>query len=95
MSKTTSEDTPIDINLAALVSDPDTGETLVLSIRTPPAHGVVVQRVTPSGTTWQYTPDANYNGADSFLYKVTDGSGASNTALVSLTVTPGWFHGFI
>jgi hypothetical protein len=89
VAKTTAEDTPVDINLAGLVSDPDAGDSLVLSIQTPPARGIIAQRVTATGTTWQYTPDANYNGADSFVYKVTDGSGAFNTALVSLTVTPG------
>src|SRR5262249_18441632 len=33
-----------------------------------------------------YTPAANYNGADSFTYKVNDGTLDSNVATVSITV---------
>ena len=35
-----------------------------------------------------YTPNANYNGADSFTYKVNDGTVDGNTVTVSLTVNP-------
>ena len=35
-----------------------------------------------------YTPNANYNGSDSFTYRVNDGSANSATATVSLTVNP-------
>ncbi|MHB9005112.1 MAG: tandem-95 repeat protein, partial [Coriobacteriia bacterium] len=34
-----------------------------------------------------YTPSANYNGADSFTYKVNDGTTDGNTATVSITVS--------
>ena len=34
-----------------------------------------------------YTPDANYNGPDSFTFKANDGTEDSNTATVSITVT--------
>jgi hypothetical protein len=34
-----------------------------------------------------YTPTANYNGADSFTFRVNDGTTNSNTATVSITVT--------
>ncbi|MBI5409122.1 MAG: tandem-95 repeat protein, partial [Nitrospirae bacterium] len=33
-----------------------------------------------------YTPDENFNGADSFTYKANDGSADSNTATVTITV---------
>ncbi|MEX7474676.1 Ig-like domain-containing protein, partial [Mycobacterium adipatum] len=36
--------------------------------------------------TFTYTPDSNYNGADSFTYTVTDGTATSNTATVTITV---------
>ena len=36
-----------------------------------------------------YTPAANYSGADSFTYTVSDGQGGSATATVSVTVTRG------
>ncbi|NEU06697.1 hypothetical protein GZH53_00070, partial [Flavihumibacter sp. R14] len=35
-----------------------------------------------------YTPNANFNGTDSFTYKVSDGTLESNIATVTLTVTP-------
>ena len=35
-----------------------------------------------------YTPHANYHGADSFSYKLSDGTSESNVATVSLTVNP-------
>ncbi len=33
-----------------------------------------------------YTPDTNYNGADSFTYTISDGNGGTDTATVSITV---------
>jgi len=35
-----------------------------------------------------YTPDANYNGADSFTYAISDTDGDQSTAEVSITVSP-------
>src|SRR5204862_7146935 len=35
-----------------------------------------------------YTPDANYNGSDSFTYKANDGIADSNVATVNLAVNP-------
>ncbi|MGE0854476.1 MAG: DUF4347 domain-containing protein, partial [Hyphomicrobiaceae bacterium] len=64
---------------------PDTGETLTVTSVTQPAHGTVV--INPDGTV-SYTPDANYNGADSFTYTISDGNGGTATATVNLTVTP-------
>ncbi|MGE4259254.1 MAG: beta strand repeat-containing protein, partial [Candidatus Babeliales bacterium] len=64
---------------------PDTGETLAVTAVTQPAHGTVV--INPDGTV-SYTPDANYNGADSFTYTISDGNGGTATATVNLTVTP-------
>ncbi|MBX2862582.1 MAG: tandem-95 repeat protein, partial [Leptolyngbyaceae cyanobacterium MAG.088] len=34
-----------------------------------------------------YTPDANFNGTDSFIYTVSDGNGGTDTATVNITVT--------
>jgi VCBS repeat-containing protein len=36
---------------------------------------------------WSYTPDANFNGSDSFTVAVTDDEGNTETQVVSLTVT--------
>src|SRR5438093_8238476 len=35
---------------------------------------------------FSYTPDANFNGSDSFTYKANDGTLDSNVATVSITV---------
>jgi Bacterial Ig domain len=62
---------------------PDTGETLSVTAVTQATHGTVT--FTPTGVS--YTPAANYNGADSFTYTISDGNGGSATATVSVTVT--------
>lgn len=57
----------------------------VQSIVTPPTHGVT--QIVSDGTAILYTPNANYHGADSFEYSITDNFGLSATATVSLGVT--------
>ena len=93
-SRTTDEDTPLTLNLAALVSDVETADAdLTYEIVTPPAHG------TATATT--YTPDPDFNGSDSFTYRVTDRGDPDNcsappcdapetstTETVSITVGP-------
>ena len=37
--------------------------------------------------TLTYTPDADFNGSDSFTFKANDGTGGFDTATVTLTVT--------
>ncbi|MCA9216643.1 MAG: tandem-95 repeat protein, partial [Planctomycetales bacterium] len=39
-----------------------------------------------SDGTFTYTPDANFDGVDSFTYKIMDGNGGVDTATVSITV---------
>ncbi len=41
-----------------------------------------------SGTNYTYTPALNYNGADSFTFKIFDGSNYSAEATVSISVLP-------
>ena len=76
------EDTPINGTLAA--ADVDSA-SLSFSLVTNAAHGSVT--VNADGT-FSYTPNANFNGADSFTFKANDGSDDSNIATVSLTVDP-------
>jgi len=68
------------ITLAGLDSD---GNTLSYTVETQPSHGTL------SGTApnLTYTPTANYNGDDSFSFKVNDGLVDSATATVSITVS--------
>lgn len=56
------EDTATAVTLQA--SDPDAGDTLTYQILTNPAHGTL----SGSNGNYTYTPEANYNGTDSFTY---------------------------
>jgi len=75
------EDTVKQVVLSA--SDAD-GNPLTFSIVTAPAHGTLTGTL-PNVT---YKPAANYNGPDSFSFRASDGALTSNTATVSITVTP-------
>jgi VCBS repeat-containing protein len=81
---TTAEDTAATIGVLANDTDPD-GDALAVTAVGTPAHGTA--RLNADGTI-TYTPAANYNGLDSFTYTIGDGHGGSDTATVSLTVTP-------
>jgi len=63
-------------------SDVD-ADTLTYTVVTQPSHGTI------SGTapSLSYTPTADYFGADSFTFKVNDGTVDSEAATVSITVT--------
>ncbi len=61
--------------------DPE-GDAVSASLVTGPAHGTLNE------ATNTYTPAANYNGADSITYSVTDANGASTTFTLAITVTP-------
>ncbi len=82
-SVTTSEDTPVSSTLQATEVD---GDTLVFSVVTQATNGNVVITNAATGA-YTYTPDLNYNGPDSFTFKVNDGTSDSNTATVNITVT--------
>lgn len=78
---TIAEDVPGEIMLNAVSASAT--PTFTYTIVTPPSHGVL----SGSGPTFTYTPAQDYNGADSFTFKVNDGSQDSNTSSVSITVT--------
>ncbi|WP_017519457.1 Ig-like domain-containing protein, partial [Pseudomonas nitroreducens] len=79
---TTAEDTTL--VSAVHASDVD-GDSLTYSLKTGPAHGTLTLQADGHYT---YTPDANYNGPDSFTVTVDDGNGGVVDQAVSLTVTP-------
>ena len=81
-SVTTDEDTAITIDV--LANDDFEGTPTVSAVGTA-AHGTVL--INPDNTV-TYTPAANYNGPDSFTYTVTSPTGVTETATVSVTVTP-------
>ena len=72
-----------DITGQLVATDADAGSSLTYSLVADAAHGSV--EVNTDGS-YTYTPDANYNGSDSFTYKANDGTDDSNTATVTLTV---------
>ncbi len=80
-SVTVIEDTPKGIILTAVDAD---GNALTYAIATPPVHGTL-NGTAPNLT---YSPAANYNGSDSFTFTANDGTVNSNTATVSITITP-------
>ena len=65
-------------------NDPD-GDTLDITAVTQGVNGSVA--INGNGTVI-YTPDPGFIGADSFSYTVNDGNGGTDTALVTVTVTP-------
>lgn len=85
------EDTTLAIDVLGNDTDPDTAKAnWSFTLVTPPAHGTAVFNTSTRQV--DYTPANNYNGPDSFVYKVNDQSPInpqnldSNTALVSITV---------
>jgi len=75
------EDNSINISLTG--SDPD-GDSLTYTIVIQPEHGTL-SGTAPNVT---YEPDLNYDGTDSFTFKVNDGTSDSNIATISLTINP-------
>ena len=68
---TTDEDIAISGNLAS--NDSFEGSTAAYSLETSPDHGTAT--ISTDGT-FTYTPDADYNGTDTFTYKVVSGGAA-------------------
>ncbi len=89
---TTKEDSTFTSNVRGNDTDPDfgTGDTLTITQLTTPLHGTV-SPVSSTGT-FAYTPNANYNGVDSFRYVACDkGIPAPvlcDTATVIITILP-------
>ena len=86
-SYTTAEDTPLTVAIpGVLANDNDIdGNPLTATIVTGPSNGSAT--LNPNGS-YTYTPNTNFNGTDTFTYRASDGTANSNTATVSITVTP-------
>ena len=78
---TTNEDTAATTNV--LANDNFEGSPSITAV-TQGAHGSVVNN---GNGTITYTPNADYNGSDSYTYTVTSG-GVTETATVSVTINP-------
>jgi hypothetical protein len=83
----TAEDTLLAVAApGVLANDTDVGlDSLTAAVATPPAKGTLT--LNPDGS-FNYTPNLNYFGPDSFIYTVTDDDGATDTGLVTIDVTP-------
>ena len=82
LTATVAEDSSVDIILAGTDAD---GTIMDHAVATSPDNGTL----TGTAPDLQYTPDADFNGADSFTFTVTDDAGAvSAPARVSIEVTP-------
>jgi Ca2+-binding RTX toxin-like protein len=87
---TTNEDTAVTISVLANDTDVDNNPRNLTSFNQG-TNGTVTRN--DNGTplnltddTLTYTPNANYNGTDSFTYTISDGNGGNSTATVNITV---------
>ncbi len=84
-SSATDEDTPVSFNLAANDSDPE-NQTLTWNPQAASDQGGTITHV---GSTINYSPPADYFGADSFTYTVSDPAGnTSAPATVTVVISP-------
>jgi len=73
-------------NTGIIANDTDVdGDALSAILVSGPSNGTLALNTDGSFT---YTPNADFNGIDTFTYKVNDGSADSNTATATITVTP-------
>ncbi len=74
VSVTMSEDgSPIPFSLTLNATDPD-GDTITWSVSSQAQHGSATASGTGTSKVIGYSPAANYNGSDSFIIRVSDGS---------------------
>jgi len=88
----TNVDEDVSITIAVSVNDSDTDGNLDASTANTacgtcndPANGAVVNNGDGS---FDYTPDTDFFGTDSFVYEICDTEGACDTATVDITVDP-------
>lgn len=92
VSATTDEDTPVNIDVLANVTDLD-GDGLAISWFSDGHFGTVAvddngTPADPSDDSLVYTPAADWSGTDSFVYAVDDGFGGIGYATVTVIVVP-------
>ena len=86
---TTAEDTATTIAEASLLdndSDADGDSLSISGVDAVSAQGGAVT-LNPDGSV-AYTPGADFNGTDSFGYTISDGNGGTDTATITVEVTP-------
>jgi VCBS repeat-containing protein len=80
------EDQPLHIPApGVLANDRDlNGDVLTVTLDIPPLHGALAFAADGAFT---YTPSLNFNGADFFTYQAFDGTAASVSATITITVS--------
>ncbi|MFQ3171279.1 MAG: hypothetical protein ACI9DG_001313, partial [Oleispira sp.] len=84
MSQTLAEDSDASVTLTA--TDNNDGDESTFIIASEPLHGSLTASSNNTAK-WQYTPEADYYGEDSFTYTANDGDLDSAPATVTLTIT--------
>ncbi|ENP8457288.1 tandem-95 repeat protein, partial [Photobacterium damselae] len=82
VSAETQEETAVTGQLTATDAD---GDNLTFKPGSDPTNGSVT--VNPDGS-WEYVPNTDFNGEDSFTVEVDDGNGGTDTITVTVNVTP-------
>jgi hypothetical protein len=82
-SAETDEDTAVVIDVLLNDTDAENDALTISAVVSLPINGTVIS----NGTDITYTPDANFYGIDSFIYRVSDGE-SFDTGTVTVTVTP-------
>jgi len=76
----------VDAENGVLTNDSDVdGDTLSVALATGPSHGTLTLNTDGS---FEYKPEADFHGTDTFTYVVNDGFGNSAAATVTITVNP-------
>ena len=81
------EDDTLDIDLTLTTTDVDndTATELTYELMSAPTDGTLTNDL--NSPSWQYEPDADFVGDDSFTYRANDGEFNSETVTISITVT--------
>ncbi len=82
-SATVAEDGSVTVTVLSNDSDPENDVLSVQSVTQGTNGSVAI-----AGTQVTYTPNPDFHGADSFTYTASDGNGGTDSATVTITVTP-------
>ena len=78
------EDTPTDLTVLTNDSDVDVGDVLTVTTASTPDGSVAIN----SDGTLEFTPVSNFTGSTTITYTISDGNGGTDSATVTLSVTP-------
>jgi len=83
----TDEDAALNVNAGngVLSNDTDANSDALTAVLVDGPSNAAAFTLNPNGS-YSYTPAANFNGQDTFTYRINDGTGNGNTATVTITV---------